>query len=1370
MSHQFIVIDSKIEHYNALIQGIDLSAEVIILDPNDNGIEKITEILTTHSPIQALHIVAHGQDGTLNLGATCLNSETIETYTTALDQWGKALGKNGDILLYGCNVAETHDGKAFVLRLSELTGANVAAAVGRVGNAQLGGTWDLNFRMGFVRTPLAFSPTVREAYAGVFNTFEVTEETDDGTGNTTGTLSWAIKRANETDGDDIISLNNDVRLNLANDLKRMQVLIDSNITIDGKNPNENQNNPNRKNFKVSGDNDNDGVVDTNGEDRPIFFVKSGNVTFQNLTIDGGVAKGGNSNLGGGGAGLGGGLFVYSGDVTVNKVTFSNNRAIGGNANSGGGEGGGGLGGDGFDYGGGGLFASSPNGYDGGYGGNGNYNSGNISFGRGGDDGGNNGSFGGGGGSNDNGIGGNGGFGGGGGFGSTQGGNGGYGGGGAGGGIQGGQGGFGGGDGAQFGGGGGAGFGGAIFIREGTLTITDSTFTNNAATNGQGRSGGGTGQGLGGAVFAMITDDDNNGITSAVTLSNTTFTGDTNTSSNNSDVDDNENDGEIFGVNITIQNNTNPVLANVDAATFTEANVNANPQVIDPDVTLTDTQTNYNGGQLIVSYSVGGSTEDILGIRNLGTGTGQIGLDGTTVSYEGTEIGSITSNGLAGSNLSVALNGNATPTAVERLIENLTYQNVSDNPTADRTFSITVENGQGGSVTETADITVTATNEAPTFIETVSLYDNLSVLPDDTNAITGTTQPQLAFIDPDLILSSNSSVNRSANGNTTLFDTTANNGIYAGYSNYEVRGFTPSPVDPALTLDRNSGYTINFLAQVNSENNNNTDRNGDGLLDRAGFSIIAVSSDGQNAIELGFDSDRIFAQADGTTQTTPSPEPDGTNSDTFNRTLFTQAESTAFDTTAGLVNYSLNVFGEGYTLSADGQPILTGTLRDYTAFKPPLGAPNPYALRNGIFIGDNTPSANASVSLGAISLTQPVSSNGFVFDAIAENATKDTIIGQVAATDRDGDNLTYSITTGNSSGAFGIDPNTGKITVVDSSRIDFETNDSHTLTVQATDTNLSATTSVSFGVTDVNEAPSFTSNAVTTVTAGNLYTYNVTTFDPDTGDTRNINSDSLPNWLTLTDNKDGTATLNGTPTGDDVGNNSIELVVKDAAGLSDTQTFAIAVESTDITTGGGNDNPGTDGGDDTPTTGGGNDTPTTDNGGNDTPTTDNGDDNPTTDNGGNDTPTTDNGDDNPTTDNGGNDNPTTDNGDDNPTTDNGDDNPTTDNGGNDNPTTDNGDDNPTTDNGGNDNPTTDNGGNDNPTTDNGGNDNPTTDNGGNDNPTTDNGGNDNPTTDNGGNDNPTTDNGGNDNPTTDNGGNDNPTTDNGGNDNPTTDNR
>jgi hypothetical protein len=58
-----------------------------------------------------------------------------------------------------------------------------------------------------------------------------------------------------------------------------------------------------------------------------------------------------------------------------------------------------------------------------------------------------------------------------------------------------------------GGGGGAGLGGAIFLRSGTLTITNSGFTTNSATGGYGGSSpgisGSNGQGVGGAIF--ITD-------------------------------------------------------------------------------------------------------------------------------------------------------------------------------------------------------------------------------------------------------------------------------------------------------------------------------------------------------------------------------------------------------------------------------------------------------------------------------------------------------------------------------------------------------------------------------------------------------------------------------------------------------------------------------------------------------------------------------------------------------------------------------------------------------------------------------------------------------------------------------------------------
>ena len=93
-----------------------------------------------------------------------------------------------------------------------------------------------------------------------------------------------------------------------------------------------------------------------------FFVASGNVTFENLTIANGVASGGNGvDCGGGGAGLGGGVFVANlvqqevagfttaANVTLDNVTFTSNRAVGGSSSpathaAGGGGGMGGSGG------------------------------------------------------------------------------------------------------------------------------------------------------------------------------------------------------------------------------------------------------------------------------------------------------------------------------------------------------------------------------------------------------------------------------------------------------------------------------------------------------------------------------------------------------------------------------------------------------------------------------------------------------------------------------------------------------------------------------------------------------------------------------------------------------------------------------------------------------------------------------------------------------------------------------------------------------------------------------------------------------------------------------------------------------------------
>ena len=394
--------------------------------------------------------------------------------------------------------------------------------------------------------------------------YQVTQTTDNGNGDTVGTLSYCIRQANRNEGVDSIELKTNVRITSV-----MKTLLDSDIVVIGNGK------------SVSGDANNNGQTD-NGDLRP-FFIKSGNVKFSDLTITNSTAKGGDgARRGGGGAGMGGGMFIYGGNVSLSDVTFSNNRAQGGNGGSITGRlgGGGGLLGNGYYTGGGGLFASST-GQPGGYGGNGNYGgyggttrvapSGYILGGNGG--------FGGGGGGNlrtsssssNGGSGGQGGFGGGGGGGTLLGGNGGFGGGGASGTLSGkggyGAGGGGGGQGGYGAGGsgssstfsnGGAGMGGAIFMRSGTLTLNSVNLNNNRALGG----GGDTvltesnGQGLGGALFIMKrttnTNDNNQGMPTS--LPTVVSEGTLPTYSDNSANDDkgtSGNDDNVFGTITTV---------------------------------------------------------------------------------------------------------------------------------------------------------------------------------------------------------------------------------------------------------------------------------------------------------------------------------------------------------------------------------------------------------------------------------------------------------------------------------------------------------------------------------------------------------------------------------------------------------------------------------------------------------------------------------------------------------------------------------------------------------------------------------------------------------------------------------------------------
>ena len=92
----------------------------------------------------------------------------------------------------------------------------------------------------------------------------------------------------------------------------------------------------------------------------------------------------------------------------------------------------------------------------------------------------------------------------------------------------------------------------------------------------------------------------------------------------------------------------------------------------------------------------------------------------------------------------------------------------------------------------------------------------------------------------------------------------------------------------------------------------------------------------------------------------------------------------------------------------------------------------------------------------------------MYRRVDENSANATLVTTIAGADVDGDTLTYSITAGNGAGHFAIDANTGAVTVAGA--IDFEVNDSYSLTIQVADAEFTDTAALTISVNDVNEAP------------------------------------------------------------------------------------------------------------------------------------------------------------------------------------------------------------------------------------------------------------------------------------------------------------
>ncbi|MBI5900197.1 MAG: DUF4347 domain-containing protein [Rhodocyclales bacterium] len=141
MANTLVFIDCRVNDYQALIDTLSGDAKWFLLGDSESGIEQIRVAVAGRSDLAAIHIVSHGSEGTLYLGNDILDSSTVGAHATALAEIGGALSNTGDILLYGCDVAQGEAGQSFIAALSLATGADVAASSGLTGSANVGGDW-----------------------------------------------------------------------------------------------------------------------------------------------------------------------------------------------------------------------------------------------------------------------------------------------------------------------------------------------------------------------------------------------------------------------------------------------------------------------------------------------------------------------------------------------------------------------------------------------------------------------------------------------------------------------------------------------------------------------------------------------------------------------------------------------------------------------------------------------------------------------------------------------------------------------------------------------------------------------------------------------------------------------------------------------------------------------------------------------------------------------------------------------------------------------------------------------------------------------------------------------------------------------------
>ncbi len=148
---EVVVIDGGLDNLQILLQDIaaaDPQRLIVVLDPSQDEVSQLIAFLQQHSgQFDAIHVLSHGGKGWISLGDQTIVLGEPEAHEALWAVIKETLTAEGDLLLYGCEIAADTASQTAVTQLAQLTGADIAASTNITG---VDGDWTLEYRSGSV--------------------------------------------------------------------------------------------------------------------------------------------------------------------------------------------------------------------------------------------------------------------------------------------------------------------------------------------------------------------------------------------------------------------------------------------------------------------------------------------------------------------------------------------------------------------------------------------------------------------------------------------------------------------------------------------------------------------------------------------------------------------------------------------------------------------------------------------------------------------------------------------------------------------------------------------------------------------------------------------------------------------------------------------------------------------------------------------------------------------------------------------------------------------------------------------------------------------------------------------------------------------